>query len=67
MADNEKLTILSERAKVLKKVKQYIDEFLDPRKHIYINDITIPEILESLDITEEGYYSALSIAPDEDS
>ena len=66
MTDNDKLTILSERAKVLKNVKQYIDEFLDPRKHTYINDITIPEILESLDITEEEYYSALSIAPDKD-
>ena len=66
ISDDEKLRMLSERAIILKKVKCYIDEFLDTRKSTYQNNVTIPEILESLDIREDMYYSALSIAPDED-
>ena len=66
LPDVDKVTILSERAMLLKKVKNYIDEFLDPHKPSYVSDISIPKILNFLDTSEEEYYQALSIASGED-
>ena len=43
----------------------YIDENLNPRRPSY-NCKTILKILDLLDITEEEYYNALSISPDQD-
>ena len=68
MSDSEKLSLLSERTKVLKKVKLFIDENLDPRKPNYLSDSckSIPEILEELHISEVDYYRVLAISPNQD-
>ena len=57
---DEKQEILEKRNKILSKVKDYIDEFLFPKRHNIIDPSkdnfqepeTIPEILNKLDITE---------------
>ena len=67
MPDSEKSIILKERKTILKLVKDYIDEFLDPHKPSYIGENkTIPDILSDLDILESDYYKALSISADQD-
>ena len=66
ISETEKLKILNKRSKLLKKVKAYIDEYLDPHKVTFSPDITIAEILTHLESTEEEYYSSLSIASAED-
>ncbi|XP_057292445.1 uncharacterized protein LOC130621150 [Hydractinia symbiolongicarpus] len=68
MSDSEKLSLLSERTKVLKKVKLFIDENLDPSKPNYLSDSckSIPEILLELHISEVDYYRVLAISPNQD-
>ena len=69
-----KSDILSEREKVLSKVKEYIDKTLDQKKRIILNPTKddfekvpkISEILAGLNVTETEYYSALSILNDSD-
>ena len=52
---------------ILSKVKVFIDEVLNPAKaEKYKPDLTIEQILDSLDITEEQYYEALSISVSND-
>ena len=58
---------LKEREDILSKVKVFIDEVLNPAKaEKYKPDLTIEQILDSLDITEEQYYEALSISVSND-
>ena len=66
MLESERSAVLSFRAKLLKKVKTFIDENLDPHKATYKKPDTIVEILHSLGITEQDYYKALSISADQD-
>ena len=69
---DEKAKILQNRHTILEKVKTYINEYLYPKKRNildqskdnYENPGTIKEILNSLDLTEEQYYNALSISQD---
>ena len=64
-----KSDILSEREKILSKVKEYIDKNLDQKKRNILNPTKddfekvpkISEILAGLNVTETEYYSALSI------
>ena len=59
--------ILTSRKCLLTKVKQVIDETLNPSKpSTYNPNRTIKEILESIEINEYSYYEALSIAPGTD-
>ena len=58
--------ILTDRQTILHKVKEYINEFLDPNKSTYVPDKTITDILTTLDISEDHYYNALSVSPDSD-
>ena len=74
MPESEKNKILQKRANILEKVKNYIDNYLDPRKRNIIDPnkddfespLSISEILSTLSITSEQYYDALSISPDQD-
>ena len=53
-------------AQILSKVKNFIDEFLNPHKPNFKSNMSITEILKELEISEENYYEALSVSPDED-
>ena len=66
MNESEKIQILNENAKILQKAKHFIDEYLNPHKSSYKGDISISKILDLLSISEELYYNALSISPDDD-
>ena len=65
---------LEKRTEILSKVKDYIDEFLFPRKRNIIDPSkdnfqqseAITDILNKLDLTEDEYYNALSISKDSD-
>ena len=61
----EKAVILTKRQSILKEVKLYIDEYLDPHKPSY-KENSISDILNALGISENYYYWALSISPDTD-
>ena len=50
----------------MKNIKSKVDESLDPGKPEYDPNHLITEILASIHLTEEEYYSALSISPDSD-
>ena len=62
----DKFGILSKRNNILGQVKKYIDNNLDPNPKTFSNDLSIQEILSSMGITEDDYYWALSISPDND-
>ena len=62
----DKFGILSKRNNILGQVKKYIDNNLDPNSKSFSNDLLIQEILSSMGITEDDYYWALSISPDND-
>ena len=63
----DKFGILSKRNNILGQVKKYIDNNnLDPNSKSFSNDLSIQEILSSMGITEDDYYWALSISPDND-
>ena len=66
MDNSEKLTLLPRRTEILKKVKSYINEYLDPCKPSFVENIKITEILNTLEIIEEHYYKALSISATQD-
>ena len=61
----KKIVILSKRQAILKEVKLYIDEYLDPHKSSY-RETSIAAILNVLGLTEDDYYWALSISQDSD-
>ena len=73
LPEDLKNSILNERERILKTVKQYIDSNLDPRSKNILNpskenfeDVSSIHILMELNITEEEYYNALSISSDSD-
>ena len=65
MDETVKAEHLRKREALLMKVKEYIDESLNPSKCLQFNpDQTIQSILKCLGITEDEYYNALSTSPD---
>ena len=73
LPEDLKNSILNERKRILKTVKQYIDSNLDPRRKNILNpfkenfeEVSSIHILMELNITEEEYYNALSISSDSD-
>ena len=62
-----KSNILDQQKKVLISVKQKIDEVLNPSKPDYNPMLKEADILKSISITEDEYYSALSISQYSDS
>ena len=55
----EKSKVLTKRINILSKLKLYIDEFLDPSKASYVNNLIVYEALKFLNIAEVDYYDAL--------
>ena len=54
---------LTERGVILTKVKKFVNGFLNPHdKNNYKGDMTIDEILNSLQITRDKYYTCLAIS-----
>jgi hypothetical protein len=66
MDDEIKSNILTRRKEILSKVKQKIDDVLNPSKPTYDPHATPINILNEIDITEQDYQWALSISPDSD-
>ena len=73
LPEDLKNSILNERERILKTVKQYRDSNLDPRRKNILNpfkenfeEVSSIHILMELNITEEEYYNALSISSDSD-
>ena len=64
--EERKMTVLSRRKAILSLVKEKIDDLLNPSKSNYNDTLTENDIFSSVGITEEEYYSALSISPDSD-
>ena len=65
--EKQKSDVLTSRKCLLTKVKQVIDETLNPSKpSTYNPNRTIKEILESIEVNEYEYYEALSISPGTD-
>ena len=58
----EKSKILTKHNNILSKVKQYIDEFLDPSKVFYINNFTADGALTFLNIAEIDCYEPLLLS-----
>ena len=61
-----KNNILDRRKEILSKVKQKIDEVLNPSKENYDITATEKDILHSVGVTEDEYYWALSVSSDSD-
>ena len=67
LSDEMKNSIVSERERILSKVKEYIDKDLDPKKRNILNSTKddfekvpkISKILAELSVTEKEYYNAI--------
>lgn len=58
-------TLLKQRETILVKVKEYIDQYLNPKNNEHWNrDCSIVDILEDLGIDTQEYHNMLSISPD---
>ena len=64
--DEKKSRILNRCKEILSLVKQKIDEVLNPSKENYDTSLTEADILNSIGVSEDEYYWALSISPDSD-
>ena len=64
--EETKSNILSRRKEILTKVKQKIDEALNSSKENYDTTATKKDTLDSVGVTEDQYYWALSISTDSD-
>ena len=62
----EKSKILTKRNNILLKVKQYIDEFLDPSKASSVDNLIVNETLKFLNIAEVDYFDTFSLSPTSD-
>ena len=61
-----KSNLLSRRKEILTKVEQKIDELLNPSKDNYDATVSENDILDSVGVTKDEYYWALSISADSD-
>ena len=66
MDEQIRCNLLTRRQEILCKVKQKIDDVLNPSRSTYLPSATTEDILNSLGITKEDYQWALSISPDSD-
>ena len=74
LTNNEKQEVLAWRKTLLKKVKKYIDDNLnpakvnviDPTKDNFTQSLSIQEILDELEISKDDYYKALPVLKDDD-
>ena len=73
LANDEKKELLGWRKTLLKKVKKYIDDNLnpakvnviDPTKDNFTQPLSIQEILDELEIAKDDYYKSLSVLKDD--
>ena len=69
LLENVKNNVLNERDIILRNVKEYIENNLNPKKRNILNPLkdnykkvtNIPDVPEELILTEDQYYDALSI------
>ncbi|KXJ10338.1 ATP-dependent DNA helicase PIF1 [Exaiptasia diaphana] len=66
MNEDIKISTLEKRKEILTLVKEKIDDVLNPSKPNYDSTLTESDIFNSVGITKEQYYGALSISPDSD-
>ena len=66
MDDQIKSDLLTRRKEILSKVKQKIDDVLNPSKSTYEPNATPNNILSYIGITEQDYKWAISVSPDSD-
>ena len=66
LEDEIKSSILSQRKEILTKVKQKIDDVLNPSKSTYDSHATPIGVLNDIGIAEQDYHWALSISADSD-
>ena len=74
MLEYMKHSVLSKQKDILSKVKNYINNHLNPAKvnfydssrDNFVNLKFVSEVLEELDITEEEYINALQISDDQE-
>ncbi len=66
MDEEIKSNILTRRKEILSKVKQKIDDVLNPSKPTYDPHATSTDILNDIDITEQDYQWAISLSADSD-
>ena len=67
-------TFWFKRERILEKLKEYIDNNFNPKKHNILKPLkencekvpNIPDILKELNLPEDQYYDALSISIDAD-
>ena len=68
ISDNSDLEVkkntMDRRKEILSLVKDKIDDVLNPSKSNYDSTLTEADVFNSVNITEEQYYWALSISPD---
>ena len=75
LANDEKKELLGWRKTLLKKVKKYIDDNLnpakvnviDPTKDNFTQPLSIQKILDELEISKDDYYKPLSVSKNDDS
>ena len=75
LTNDEKQEDLAWRKTLLKKVRKYIDDNLNPAKvnaidttkDNFTQPLSIQEILDELEISKDDYYKALSVSKNEDS
>ena len=73
LANDEKKEVLGWRNTLLKKVKKYFDDNLnpakvnviDPTKDNFTQPLSIQEILDELEISKDDYYKSLSVSRDD--
>jgi hypothetical protein len=66
MHEEIKSNILTRRKEILSKVKQKIDDVLNPNKPTYDPQATPTDIINDIYITEQDYQWAISLSPDSD-
>ena len=66
LEDEIKSSILTQRKEILSKVKQEIDDVLNPSKSTYDSHATPIDILNDIGIAKQDYHWALSISADSD-
>ena len=74
LTTDEKQGVLAWRKTLLKEVKKYIDDDLnpakvnviDPTKDNFTQRLSIQEILDELEVSKDNYYEALTVSKDDD-
>ena len=74
LAMMKRKTFLTRRNTLIRQVKNYVDDYLNPgkinviypTKDNFTQPLSVKEILDKLDVSKDDYYKALSISEEED-